>query len=657
MANAYRTQRRLKVEELEARYAPAPLILDAKATTAATFTDANGDIVDLRLTGGIGRVEISDAGGNAPSNTDIASINFTSSAASTSLVAAIIGGSGDGRTPAGNIVARNAGGQLLALNNISFPGNLTNLTADQIRLLTLDGDITGTVSLGKFTGGRITAVNINNISVAGPVMGSIVASGHLNGWIQSNGPIFGVFTIAGDVKGGAGIRADGFVRMVAVGGSVSAGATIVAGGELGVLSVGGRLDGNVDVWGVRGIRSITVAGGGLAGTVTARNGDVSVVSLAGDLRGRITAQNNIRMVAMSGDLLGGAGVSANGSIQSLIVGGSNGIQGTVSAGVNLSRLTVNGGLSGAVTAGNGILGYNRIGGNLSGTLASAKGITALIVIGGSLTGAIQAASGSINSVTVQGASLNGAITASNNILSVNVLTGGIGASASITAGGLIGSVSALGVSGNMAAGAVIQAAQSIGRVTLGGSLAGTVQANGPGGLGQVWVGGNLSTGGTVLAGSGHLLQLTVGGNLQGSVSVARLVNVVVTTNLSGTITVAGNLASSQTNAIQIGGSVTAAGRIYVGGTATYGAGLGYNRIRVEGQMNGIIEVGTTIANGAFGDVVIVDASNLSTGQLRGDQASGSATIYTNSPTKLTYRAGATTNTNYLTLFGSNAAPV
>jgi hypothetical protein len=70
------------MELLEDRIAPAtiPLLNLAGGPTVATFTDADGDTVTVRIEGTAGKVEFQDAGGNAVDDGDnVASVSITGS--------------------------------------------------------------------------------------------------------------------------------------------------------------------------------------------------------------------------------------------------------------------------------------------------------------------------------------------------------------------------------------------------------------------------------------------------------------------------------------------------------------------------------------------------------------------------------------------------
>jgi hypothetical protein len=123
----------------------------------------------------------------------------------------------------------------------------------------------------------------------------------------------------------------------------------------------------------------------------------------------------------------------------------------------------------------------------------------------------------------------------------------------------------------------------------------------------------------------------------------------------GKITVQGNLASDQRYAMLIIRDLGAKSKIDIGGTAEYGAGAGKNRIRIGGQLDGQISVGTKILNGLFGDVVVVDSAN-SAGKLIADAQNGAATIFAQNPGGMTYASATTSGTAWANLFGAQTWP-
>jgi hypothetical protein len=89
------------VEPLEQRVAPAtlPLLDLSGGTTSATFTDADGDIVTVRIDGKAGKVEFQDSAGNSVDDGEnIASVIIAGSSADFTLTYSFDASGGVGNT-------------------------------------------------------------------------------------------------------------------------------------------------------------------------------------------------------------------------------------------------------------------------------------------------------------------------------------------------------------------------------------------------------------------------------------------------------------------------------------------------------------------------------------------------------------------------------
>ncbi len=109
--------------------------------------------------------------------------------------------------------------------------------------------------------------------------------------------------------------------------------------------------------------------------------------------------------------------------------------------------------------------------------------------------------------------------------------------------------------------------------------------------GAVRIDGDISPAGTIRVGGEIRGDIAIGGSLLGAVSTGARV--------SGTIDVGGNVANANSaTAIHIGGDLTSAAILSIGGAQSAGAGAGKNRISITGTVAG------TLSAAQFGDVVI-----------------------------------------------------
>lgn len=232
--NNRRIHRPLRVEELEPRI--APVILNATGQTLE-FTDGDGDLVRVTFSGSNQNrlVSIVGAAGGTPGtagNPYITSVYFYSQGSTnTTLLIDVIGGTGDGLTPAGAVTAAtnvDVGSILVEGPITSFSGrriatalrsdydgavasigtvNITSTQSDFSGTLSSNGDI-GSVTITRslsgtiYAGGDLGSVTINGGSGITSAA-SITAVGQLTGTISATaGPIAGSITV-GAMPGGA----------------------------------------------------------------------------------------------------------------------------------------------------------------------------------------------------------------------------------------------------------------------------------------------------------------------------------------------------------------------------------------------------------------------------------------------------------------------
>ncbi len=282
----------------------------------------------------------------------------------------------------------------------------------------------------------------------------------------------------------------------------------------------------------------------------------------------------------------------------------NGTIGNISSGGVVSLNGGDDGISGTVSAYS--IGQLDTQGPISGTVTSAHDIGE-IVAGGAVTGSISAG-GNIPDLAISG-NLTGSIHAGGDMTLgfYNVIQGKI--TGSLSAGGTL---SNLGITRDVAMAGSISAG-SISNVTIYGNLAGTVQ--GQTGVGLL-VDGNIS--GSV-SNAGGTMQVSADGNITGPISgSAGTVGVSAGENLSGAVNAGGDIGQ-----VTAGGTISGAIAATGGNVGTVSAGLD-----IQGAISATGTVGSVHANGNIsgnvsgsGGVTSVVAGNDITGAVA---ASGGA---------------------------------
>jgi hypothetical protein len=364
------------------------------------------------------------------------------------------------------------------------------------------------------------------------------------------------------------------------------------------------------------------------------------------------------------------------------------------------------------TSGN-LAGTIEIGGSAGiGTITVSKGS----VVGATISATHTSGAG-VKSVTVGGGSFTGQILSAGTggIGTVSVPKGGFTGSLIAQAGG-VKSVTIGGSAGHFAGQIVADGSAGLGTITLNGSATGTISAgHAKGGIKSLTVNGGITNGTVISQGTSGVGTMTVKGNAdvdltvpQGQVgsftltgttasklsgtwkilgiktfkgTLGELSDFVLTAGTAigsftasgsmtghsslmaasvGTISIQGNLMSDEKYAILVNGDLGKTSKVDIGGTATYGAGAGgagTNRIKIDGELDGLITVGSKITDGMFGDVVVTNALGGSTGKLVADQRNNTALFYyPNTQGAILFTCGKTTGDGCALLFNSWAWP-
>lgn len=373
-------KRRLGLESLEDRAVPAivnPLTIGG--TTQATYTDANGDIVTVRIAGTTGTANFFDATNNpVDDGDDIGSVALTGVSPDFTLTYSVNAAGGDGMVAMGNI------------------------TADRVLrgIYTVpDSTTASTFQLDSFQGVNFSAgggLAVDTILGDANDLGLLLRGGLARGSTISIRGILDADLFFGD---GPLDRTDGDVLMGALtpltshiefrGPVGSTFSLLQQQGYLGTLRADGLFNGAVVVDG-----SVTEpwnfnAGVGALASFQASEWDE--VNVTGSFAGRLASDGSEVELNVSGSLLPSAKINSDGQI-TLVVGGSV--------------------LRGATALADQGITFD-IGGNMSGTfVAGSFELTGTIT--GTVTGAILMSSGDAT-VTVGGGVVRSTIAADNDL--------------------------------------------------------------------------------------------------------------------------------------------------------------------------------------------------------------------------------------------------
>ena len=571
MPSLRRIHRHLRIEELEPRIAPAPLVLSGTGQRSAIVTDADGDKILISLGGSrASQVSIADIGGNTPSGTNIASVTFTQANRATSLTFSFAASEpllAPHTMPLGDILA---GG--LTLGSFIAPGAVNSFTADEIRLVRLSGaagDILGPFTLSRFVGGeRIEAHSIQSagiLSVNNWTGGTLILSSDLAGLVNGDNAMPGRVSVGGNITASGQVASTGLISSLIVGGNVAPGAQLSSFAGFGNVSVNGPSGFNGTLTaGPTGISSLTVGAGPLGGSITS-DGVFKSLAVSGDMvstAGVTVTSGGMNSIHIDGSVLAAgrssAQINVTGDIGTIAIDGPSGLQGSIVATGAIGPVRITGGgvpvnplalpnlLAGGGFSGNSVFMAGDFGGVIAATSGTITGVTA----GGSFlgTGRLQNTGGGINSFWVNGPAFAGVVTASGNIGLIRITQASIGASSTITAGGGIGEIDVLSPTGDVQAGARIitgtggfgvlnvsrdfagpaggltvgGAAGITGGITIGGNLSGNIQSVGPI-TAPVFVGNDLTATGSIRAGSAGTAinsPITIGRDVAGLLDVS-----------------------------------------------------------------------------------------------------------------------------------------
>lgn len=522
------------LEPLESRIAPAGIISLTPDHKTATWTDADGDKVTLKiskgeLAEGLFTTDQSPSTGLLVTSLDLTNPIFKGTSFTLTASRDPLAG-GDGTVNFGYL---NAAGQ--PLGNVVINGDLGRIDAGEpnigaktpkaINLLSVQ-------SMGMLGGATLPGGVTQNSEVVGKI-GTIKVRGSVEGILFNvtggDAGSIGALTIGGSLIGtddadSGRFSTSGAIGAITLKGSIFGGGgqhsgSIEAGGSIKSLKIGGSIFGgrsdtpSTDGTGVvrteKSIGSVLITGSIHGGTqqdsgLLSAAGDIGAVKIlggivggsAGTSNGGIFVGGNAKSISVKGDLLGGAALDSG----VIHVAGKSG------------AVSLLGGLTGGSGTGSGLVQLGTDAADTAGSLSIARDVT-----GGSGegTGSISVA-GALKSLKIAG-SVHGAAGEESGLVELRAgvgsalvagdIAGGTGAnSGSVKLGGV---VNALTVGGNILGGTAdgtgsVTSNATIAKLTINGSV----------------IGGNLADSatsdlnGSGLVQAGRIGTLTIGGSIR-----------------------------------------------------------------------------------------------------------------------------------------------
>ena len=591
-------------------------------TDPFTFTDADGDTVEIRVVGD-GQMTVTGTQDD-PTGSDIESAVIAGGGRDSQFHIEAVG-SGNGAQVANLVVDSHLDraeiphgdvGHVQAVGSLSgsvriggrlgggridrdLRGNLIVDTLDGELSIGDDVEASGSIRIGTQAGGVIlVADNVKGeLAIAGDAHGDIEIGRDLRSTLSIGGDAGGVINIGDDVgryghvsiAGNAHelLVADNIKHLVTVGGdmeSLSVGRTIwqradvLIGGDLGAAHIGRDVTGSLIADSVSGALNI---GRDLRGNVLTLAGDVTDgIEIGRDLRGTLYIAGNVGRVlhgiTVGRDLRGVLEVGGN-------VGGLTDIGDDIGANAHLAvggwlyGLEVGDDVKGAVSVGRNVYDV-YVGGDLrDGAVIDVDGNAGLIDISGDVYGDIYVG-GDVTEYVEIGRDLRGTVDIGGNVDGLIDIYGDMEANAQVTVGGDLYEL-------------CFEWGDVKGAVSVGGDLE------------YLWVFGNIRSGGVIdVAGTvgvpwPDIYRPVIGGDLSGSLRVGTLVgplSIHGDLGNNGRLTITGDAHGD----ISIDGDVQ--GTFAIGGDATHS-------IEIGGDLRGTLDVGGNVGWMYIGDDIEANA--------------------------------------------------
>jgi Domain of unknown function (DUF4394) len=573
----------------------------------ARFTEADGDIVTIKITKGELTHEMFELSAGQNGGAFLRSLDLTAPSFAGTNVTITAKRGPDGGDKLAGVGYINATGNDLGVVKIS--GDLTQIDA---------GDNAGGLglkSLSVDSFGRINArVPATDLISTSTIEGSLTKLSVKKDFTNV------VLSVTDSTEG-----ALGRIGSIVIGGSVvkgQANSGTISAEQIGTVRIMGNIQGG-DIEAFDSIDSVTINGSLIGGSSTS-NGKIgsggtigkivikgSIVGGSGELSGRIFAQGDIGSVTVNGSLIGGTeeeagSISSNGKIGSVSIKGS--MLGGSGAGTESARISATD--IKKVTVGKSIVGIAGSSGQIF-----AENSLGTVIIGGSVSGS-EVGSGRIEAATIDSVTIKGSLTGSNEG------AGSIFADTSLDKVVINGNV----VGDGSSSGEILVDEGSLGTVSIKGSIQGG-RIFGSTGIDSVTVGGDVSSSNETAIGSGgEIGSVTIKGSMHSSPGSGGIFG-----DSLGKVTVNGDVNytfiesdEGGTESIKIQGSLKNStihsnsdiGKISVGGDIVDALGLG-SAIVSSGTVDSIDIKGSILPGEAN---VIISAKVLGSVKVGGDIA-------------------------------------
>jgi fibronectin-binding autotransporter adhesin len=367
----------LGTEILEDRIAPATITnpLSIGETTTATFTDADGDIVTVRIDGKAGSVSFFDAGGNAVDDgEDIASVEITGASSDFTLTYSVDAVSATGAVQMGNITSNK-----IIRGIFSVP----------------DSAVTSSFNLGSFKGINFSAgggLSVDNI------VGDAADVGlELTGGLHKDATLTIRNNVDADLNFGDSLK-DVIDGTVIVGGTGTMGSDLTFAGKVGTnfswvqdnsfngaVTFNGAFNGTIDIDGdTDGAWNFEK---GVGSQAQLHSDDWNDVNVTGHFAGIISSESSAVIMDVSGDLKSTARIQSSQGY-TLAIGG-NVLPGATAASDSGATFTVGGNMMGTFMAGSGDF-VGTIAGNVKGATIVGSSDVSITVAGDVVNSTIEA---------------------------------------------------------------------------------------------------------------------------------------------------------------------------------------------------------------------------------------------------------------------------
>jgi hypothetical protein len=316
-------------EPLESRIAPAVDLLSIGGLTTASFTDGDGDVITVRITGHAGDVDFDDTGnlnGNVENGESIASIAITGASADFAITISVDSSpASNGVVSLGKVTASSAilGLFTVADRTAGVPTSNFQLGSYIAPGLAKNGSINVSSIVGDGDGIGLQLKTLapgTAINVTGAVAGTFEISKALGGALNIGGAVTSTEWTIGSITPSGSIT---------LGGSISTAVTINS-AVAGLVNIGGAASGAWTASAVTPTGSLSADSwsdleidGALGGRLFAQTGDITVGIGSLSSKASITSTGNLNL-DLKGAIPAGAEITSGNNLSATLGGGSKG---------------------------------------------------------------------------------------------------------------------------------------------------------------------------------------------------------------------------------------------------------------------------------------------------------------------------------------------